>query len=208
MGLTLTGLYALTRAVRFSTEPARGGNNPAAPALHSRRGSTSRSLRSSHWLVPEVHEALGNCPEHVRWLNRDAPGPLSLLVREPGATVLALAEGLVWLSKPMVYPSFLLDLGTWGEGRVHRWLMLREPGPAPCRDDCRPHAQRLSRPCGFRRHLRVHSFAGVIVVGAFAMFVDAIEQARHASAFNVMSLTTLMLLIPNSSAFREGWEAA
>lgn len=209
-GLTLTGWYALTRAVRFSTEPALAAATtlPLRSCAALSAGIDKSVARGFELgLVPEVHEALGNCPEHVRWLNRDAPGPLSLLVREPGATVLALAEGLVWLSKPMVYPSFLLGLGTWGEGRVHRWLTPREPGPYLAVIIAGLMLSALRGRPAFGA-ICVTLFAGVIVVGAFAMFVDAIEQARHASAFNVMSLTTLMLLIPNSSAFGEGWEAA
>ncbi len=45
--------------------------------------------------------------------------------------------------------------------------------------------------------------AGVIAVAAVAMFVDAIEQGRHASSFNVLSLTTAVLMLPAASSLRE-----
>jgi hypothetical protein len=205
-GLTYTGWYALTRAVRFSTDPALA---PATTLPIRSCAALSAGIDQSVergfglGLIPEVYEALGKCPAQVRWLNRDAPGPLSLLVREPGPTLKALAGGLVWLAKPIVYPSFLLGMGTWGEGRVHSWLTPREPGPYLA---VILAALTLSAMRGRRAFatLCVTLFAGVIAVAAFAMFVDAVEQGRHVSAFNVMSLTTVMLLLPSSSSLREG----
>ena len=201
-GLTYKGWYALTRAVRFSTDPALA---PATTlpirSCAALSAAVDRSVARGFdlGLVPEVYEALGNCPAQVRWLNRDAPGPLSLLVREPEAMVQALADGLVWLAKPMVYPSFLLGKGTWGEGRVHRWLTPREPGPYVAVILTAIALSAIRGRPAFAT-LCVTLVAGVIVVTAFAMFVDAIEQGRHASAFNVMSLTAVMLLLPSSSA--------
>ena len=180
-GLTYTGWYALTRAVRFSTDPALAAATtlPIRSCADLSAGIDQSVARGFELgLVPEVYEALGNCPVQVRWLNRDAPGPLSLLVREPAATVQALADGLVWLAKPMVYPSFLLGMGTWGEGRVHRWLTPREPGPylAVILTALMLSAMR-GRPAFAT--LCMTLFAGVIVVAGFAMFVDGIEQGRH-----------------------------
>ena len=204
-GLTFKGWYALTRAVRFSTEPALAAATTlpirsCAPLSAGIDASVARGYELG--LVPELTEALRHCPEQVRWLNRDAPGPLSLLVREPVAAVHAIVSGLEWLAKPMVYPSFLLGLGTWGEGAIHRWLTPREPGPylgiifvilCACSVRGRPA---FGIAC-------VPLLAGVIAVGAFAMFVDAIEQGRHASPFNVLSLTTTVLMLPSASSLRE-----
>ena len=204
-GLTFTGWYALTRAVRFSTEPslATVTTLPIRSCAALSAGIDASVARGYELgLVPELTESLRDCPEQVQWLNRDAPGSLSLLASEPVATIQALVIGLEWIGKPMVYPSFLLGLGTWGEGAVHRWLTPREPGPylgimfvvlLACSVRGRPAFWILCVPL----------FAGVIAVAAFAMFVDAIEQGRHASAFNVLSLTTAVFMLPSSASLRE-----
>lgn len=204
-GLTFKGWYALTRAVRFSTEPtlAQQTTLPIRSCTRLAAGIDASVARGYELgLVPELTEALRHCPEQVRWLNRDAPGPLSLLAREPVAALHAIANGLEWLAKPMVYPSFLLGLGSWGEDAMHRWLTPREPGPylgimfvvlLACSVRGRPAFWIACVPL----------LAGVIAVAAFAMFVDAIEQGRHASPFNVLSLTTAVLMLPSASSLRE-----
>ena len=204
-GLTFKGWYALTRAVRFSTEPtlALQTTLPIRSCARLSAGVDASVARGYELgLVPELTEALRDCPEQARWLNRNAPGPLSLLVREPVATLYAVANGLVWLAKPMVYPSFLLGLGSWGEGAIHRWLTPREPGPylgimfvvlLACSVRGRPAFWMACVPL----------LAGVVAVAALAMFMDAIEQGRHASSFNVLSLITAVLMLPSASSLRE-----
>ena len=204
-GLTFKGWYALTRAVRFSTEPtlALSTTLPIRSCVRLSAAIDASVARGYELgLVPELTEALRHCPEQVRWLNRDAPGPLVLLLREPVATIQAIVNGLEWVAKPMVYPSFLLGLGSWGEDALHRWLTPREPGPflgimfvvlLACSVRGRPAFWIACVPL----------LAGVVAVAAFAMFVDAIEQGRHASSFNVLSLTTTVLMLPSAASLRE-----
>ena len=194
-GLTFNGWYALTRAVHLSTDRALSPFTtepllscpPVAAAVAS---SVARGYGLG--LVPEFGDALRACPAQVSWLNSIAPGVGELFLAAPAPTVLALAGSAASIADPAVYPSLLLGLGTWGQGTIHRLLTPWEPGPYLVVTFSVLIFTWVRGVSGLGA-LSAVLLAGVVSVGALAIFTDGIEQGRHASAFNVLSLLAMAL---------------
>jgi hypothetical protein len=196
-GLTFNGWYALTRAVHWSQNRALSSltTQPllsCAPVNAAVASSVARGYGLG--LVPEFGDALGACPEQVAWLNSGAPGTGKLLLAAPMQTLEALATDAVWIANPAVYPSLLLGRGSWGQGAVHRLLTPWEPGPY------------LMVLLAILVFILVRGafglatagaalLAGAVSVGVVAIFTDGIEQGRHASVFNVLTLVAMSLAL-------------
>ena len=196
-GLTFKGWYALTRAVHWSQDRALSALTSApllscAPVNAAITSSVARGYGLG--LVPEFGDALRACPEQVAWLNSSAPGAARLFLAAPMQTLEALATSAAWIANPAVYPSLLLGRGSWGQGAVHRLLTPWETGPyllvlfAVLMCVCVRGPSRLAA-------LGAVLLAGVVCVGVVAIFTDGIEQGRHASVFNVLSLVAMALAL-------------